>query len=262
MFPVIFESRFFTLHTYWIFFFIAIVAAAYTLIWQAHRNSMKLHFLSANSGLLLLSGIAGARIVYLLLNAKWFFINPGTHLIFDVLKIWDGGLSGWGAIAGLLPTLFYLCKKNEQNFWKWLDTIVPAILVAFSITSLGAFFDGMNYGRETSLPWGVNFENMTVKYTVPIHPTQIYSALYNGILATALIISRNFEKIKTYDFDGFIGLTGLTVFSFLRFLEEFLRGDDTWILLGIRTPFIITFITTAFFGTYLFKKYKKAEKQA
>ena len=144
----------------------------------------------------------------------------------------------------MLIALFFLCKKNEQNFLKWLDVMIPSIIVALIFMHIGAFFDGINYGNETSLPWGVNFESPSIKYAVPIHPTQIYAFLYSIITLVTLQLLKNAEKTKAIvaEQNGLISITGIIIYSTFKFLEEFLRGDDTWIILGVRISQVLTFV--------------------
>ena len=179
--------------------------------------------------------------------------------------IWDKGLSFWGAIVGILLFLYKTTKKNDQKFLKWLDVIIPATILGLAIGHLGTFFEGSNYGTPTSLPWGVNFESPAIRYAVPIHPTQIYAFLYSSILFSVLIHLKKAEKFKIFQKEGAIGLFGISTYLLLKFLEEFIRGDDTLLIFNIRVSQILTFIVLVlssyiFFKTILEKEKKKKRK--
>ena len=241
------------------FFSIATIVGTYTLIKLSSRHGLKLQFLSENSWNLILWTIIGARLASLLVNYQIYFYKFDFQTISHIFFIWDQGLSLWGAIAGFLIAFSLLCKKNEQDFWKWLDVIVPAVILALGIGHIGAFFEGVNYGHETNLPWGVNFESASIKYAVAIHPTQIYAFLYSIIISSSLIYLSHTKKIQNLKEPGFIGLLGIILYNFLRFLEEFLRGDDIQMIFSIRIPQIATLVVVITTGIFLYIKYNRPE---
>lgn len=236
MFPIIFQSQYFTIHSLWLFIAIAIIAGTYTFIKLGLKNGLKLQFLTEHAFLLLISAVIGARVFAILFNWNEFFYEYSTTTFLQIFKIWDKGLSLWGAILLSMVVLYKLCQKNDQNFLKWMDSLVPAFFVGLSIASFGLFLDGSWYGNETSLPWGVNFESPAIKYTVPIHPAQIYIMLYSITIAIAAILLKNH---KFFEPNGKIATVSIMAFSFLHFFQEFLRGDDVEMFLGLRATQII-----------------------
>lgn len=259
MHPVIFQTKFFTLYTFWIFFAAAIIIGTYTLIKLSLRNSLKLQFLSENALKLIIWTIIGARILALIENYNTYFYEFSGKTFLQLFYIWDKGLNLVGAIIGFLLYLFFLCKKSDQDFWKWLDVIIPSLILGLAIGHIGAFFEGVNYGNETSLPWGVNFESPAIKYAVPIHPTQIYAFLYSIAISIWLIFLSQNEKIQNLK-SGFIGLLGVFLYTFLYFLEEFLRGDDVLTVFDIRVPQIFSFIIAFSTGIFLYRRYNKTNR--
>ena len=261
MIPVIFENGVFAIYTLWIFIAIAVVASTYTLIKLSLRNGLKLQFLSDNSFKLFLVGILGARILGVIVNFDTYFYGFTLDNVLQVLYIWDKNLNIWG---GLLAALFYLykiCKRDDQDFLKWLDVIIPSLIIGIGIGSLGAFFDGINYGKETSLPWGVNFENPSIKYTVPIHPTQIYAFIYSAIIAIILVLAGQRKDIEDETPSGLVSIVGIFLFNLMKFLEEFLRGDDTLLLFDIRVSQALTLVVLISSGIILFKRYNTSAKK-
>jgi len=260
MHPIIFQTNFFTLHSLWLFLGVALLVSTYTLIKLSDRNSLKIQFLSENSIRIFICVIFIARITAVITNFSAYFYELSTNTLLQLFYIWDKGLSLWGGVLGLLIAMFLICKKStDQNFFKWMDVIIPSIIIGLAIVHIGTFFDGIGYGKPTGLPWGVNFANPAVKYTVPIHPTQIYAFIYSTIIVSGLTLLSQTEKIKTIEPAGFIGLLGTVAYLFFSFMEEFLRGDDTYLLLGIRIPQIIIFllliaVAVIFYLRYYHKK--------
>lgn len=256
MFPIIFSANFFELHTLWVFFAIALIVSTVVLIRLALSNGLKVQFLSTNAWKIIIWAVIGARIWSIINNYSNYFSEINLPNLLRLFYFWDKGLELWGAIIAALICLYILCKKNEQNFWKWLDVIIPATILGLAIGSIGTFFDGTNYGTPSSLPWAVNFDNAAIKYSVPIHPTQIYAFLYSSITFSILIFLGQNQKIKNMERSGLVGLLGIAIFCFFHFLEEFVRGDDALTILDIRIAQItslialigaITIIYTRFF---------------
>jgi phosphatidylglycerol---prolipoprotein diacylglyceryl transferase len=258
MFPIILQTKYFTIHSLWFFITIALIVGTYTFIKLGLKNGLKLQFLTENSLILLLTSLLGARIFAILFNWKMFFYEYSFETFFQIFKIWDKGLSLWGALIVAIPVLYYLCKKNDQDFWKWMDSLVPAFLVGLAIACIGLFMDGKWYGNETRLPWGVNFESPSIKYTVPIHPTQIYIMLYTAVIAALSIFSIDHPFFKK---SGKSAILAISAFSFLHFLQGFTRGDDVTMIYIMRLPQIIAFIAFAFTLIFYFVHYNKADSK-
>ncbi len=257
MSPTIFQSKLLTIHTFWVFFAFAIIIATYQLIKLATKNSLKIQFLSDNFFKLIIVGIIGARITSIIFNYKTYLYEFSIEAFSRLFYIWDKGLSFWGAMLAMILYFYHISKKQEQNFFKWLDIIIPATILGLAIGHLGTFFEGTNYGIPTSLPWGVNFESPSIKYAVPIHPTQIYAFLYSSIIFASLLNLKQSEKFKIFHKDGATGLAGISVYFLFKFLEEFIRGDDTLIIFDIRVTQILTLIV--FMGSFyiIFNKFLK-----
>ncbi len=241
---------------------IAIITGVYILIKLSINNSLKLQFLSSISLKLIFWTFVGARATAVLINFRTYFYDFGLDSIPRIFFIWDNELSLFGGAIAFFIYFYFACKKEEQNFWRWLDVIVPAGIIALAIGHMGAFFGGINYGSPTSLPWGVNFASPLVKYTVPIHPTQIYAFVYSSIIAISLMTLFSSPKFKAEENTGLMGIGGIGAYSVFRFIEEFLRGDDTILILGIRSPKIIIFLFIIFTGAIFYLRYNKIHKRS
>lgn len=229
MYPVILQIGPITIFSLWIMIAIGFFAALLVLNKLANKNRLKLNFITDHSLVIFFSGLIFARIAYVLANFNLYFQNPNLNNILRIFYIWDRGLSVWGGILGLTLSLVYFARINNENTLRWLDIFVVSILSALVFGNIGAFLDGINYGRETSLPWGVIIDNSL--YTVPIHPTQIYAALYCLLITIVLFNLFNHKIAKN---PGQIAIIGSGLYSFFRFLEEFLRGDESNLFFGMR----------------------------
>lgn len=168
-------------------------------------------------------GILGARIYYVLFNLNYYLANP-----IEIIMIWHGGLAiHGGIIAGLIVTLAY-CKKYNYNTLKLLDIIVVGVILAQAIGRWGNFFNQEAYGMATTreslealhLP---NFiiDGMFIdgKY---YQPTFLYESIWNLFGFIVLIILRKRKNNKT----GQITACYLIWYSIGRIYIEHFRLDS------------------------------------
>ena len=159
----------------------------------------------------LISGVIGARIVFVLLNYQ-------TESLTGLYKVWEGGLSFHGGVLfGMLGGWLYTVRA-KLNFWKIADLCAPSIAIAYALTRIGCFLNGCCYGCPTDLPWGCRFhENGTL--TPLSHPTQIYASITNLLIFWILTRVEKANLPTGAVFSAYVALYGL-----YRFLIEFLRS--------------------------------------
>lgn len=237
MYPILFQLGPITIYSLWIFIAVGFFAALLIVNKLVKKNRLKLQFLADHSLAIFFGGLVLARAVQVLKNYELFFYEISWNSFFQIFYIWDKELSVWGGILGIVLTLLYFCRKMHEDLWKWLDVISVSMLGAFTFGNIGALLDGRNFGIETTLPWGVIIENSL--YAVPIHPVQIYAAIYCALLAMVLYKLINHKIGNT---PGKITVFALGGYSFFRFLEEFLRGDESFVFWGLREAQIYTLL--------------------
>ena len=161
--------------------------------------------------------IIGGRLGYVILY------NPNYYLdnLIDIFKIWEGGMSFHGGLIGVVLASIYFAKKNNQNFFIYLDVISIVAPIGIFFGRIANFINSELYGTETNLPWAVQFIKIDNLYR---HPTQLYEALFEGlILFLILIYLRNKGLIKI---TGLMSGIFLICYSIFRFMIEFLRVPD------------------------------------
>ena len=161
--------------------------------------------------------IIGGRLGYVILY------NPNYYLdnLIDIFKIWEGGMSFHGGLIGVVLASFYFAKKNNQNFFIYLDVISIVAPIGIFFGRIANFINSELYGTETNLPWAVQFIKIDNLYR---HPTQLYEAIFEGlILFLILIYLRNKGLMKI---TGLMSGIFLICYSIFRFIIEFLRVPD------------------------------------
>ena len=155
---------------------------------------------------LILGIIIGGRLGYVLIyNLKYYFSNP-----FEILMIWQGGMSFHGAVIGIILLHIFFQKKKINTFY-FLDLVALSAPIGIFFGRISNFINSELYGRETDVFWSVKFiliDNLNR------HPSQIYEAIFEGLI---LFIILNFLISKDNKKDGYISSLFLIFTQFLDF---------------------------------------------
>jgi phosphatidylglycerol:prolipoprotein diacylglycerol transferase len=254
MIPILYESTWISIQTLWVFVVIALLISSYLAVERLRRERVNFTLLIEHSTFFLICGLIGSRLTYFLFHTDAYIPGFDLRTLINFFSIWDQGFSFWGAAVAIGLALYYRLRKEGEELSKWADALVIPMFTGLIIGDLGTFLSGYSYGTPTDLPWGVLYESYNVKYTVPVHPTQLYSLL----LLIVLLWSKKQLAKKSHFFQksGNTALYLLTSFAFCSFFLEFLRGDDTLLILGIRVPTLLYLSLFCTAGWALYKRYK------
>jgi prolipoprotein diacylglyceryltransferase len=101
---------------------------------------------------LFLSGIAGARLVYMIQYYERDFPDKSpVGLFLAFFQIWNGGIVFYGSVFGGILG-YYLFKKYVLNrfqisTWKLADAIAPLIALGLAIGRIGCYLNGCCWGQ-------------------------------------------------------------------------------------------------------------------
>ena len=126
---------------------------------------------------ILLSGIVGARLLYVFLNQGEFIAEKGK-----VLKLWEGGLVWYGGMMMAIPVGLYALRRFKMPVLRMVDITATVTLLGLGIGRWACFCMADDYGRPTDLPWGVRFNDANALVAeklrgVALHPTQLYMSV-------------------------------------------------------------------------------------
>ena len=102
---------------------------------------------------LIIGIIAGGRLGYILFYNFTYYVNN----IFDIFKIWQGGMSFHGGLLGVIASSYIFAKKNNQNPFFYLDQVSLVAPVGIFFGRLANFINSELYGTVSSSPWSVIF---------------------------------------------------------------------------------------------------------
>lgn len=209
MHPIIFQFGPLTIYSYGVMLAIAVVVCTFLVSTEARRLGFNPDVIFDIVFWIVLFGILGARIFYILLNLEFFLENP-----LETIMIQKGGLAWQGSlIAGGLVGV-WLIQKRRLPLFQMLDLFAPYIALGQAIGRIGCFLNGCCFGRE--VPWGIYFP----VHDAHLHPTQIYESLGLLIVFAAVRLYQGISKIE-----GSVFVFYLILASLLRFIVEFFRGD-------------------------------------
>lgn len=157
----------------------------------------------------IITGIAGARAIYVLTNLS-DFISP-----VEMLRIDRGGLSFHGGLLGGLLSAWFLSRIHKVNLGDMLDLAVPGISVGYMLVRIANIFNQEILGRTTLF------------FPFAQHPTQIYGSLI-GLISLLIhnILARNRENKPGALFWLFV-----FYYSLLRgLIEETFRANPLFLL--------------------------------
>lgn len=188
-------------------------------------------------------GLVGGRLYHVITDNQLYFGEGKNPL--DALRIWDGGLGIWGAIALGAVGAWIGCRVKGVPLPAFADAIAPGIVTAQAIGRVGNYFNQELYGGPTDLPWGLeiyrrvneagaedNLNGVAVNH-IPletVHPTFLYELLWNLLVAGLVVwADRKFRLGHGRAFAVYV--MGYTVG---RTWIELMRTDKANHLFGLR----------------------------
>lgn len=208
---------------------------------------------------LILWSVIGARLWHIFTpSLSSIEIGLTTHYYLshplDILSVWVGGFGLPGALIGGLMALWVFARMNDLNFLELIDILAPGIALAQAIGRIGNYFNQELYGLPANIPWKIFIEPAhrlsgfeSVNY---YHPLFAYESILSfAIFIFLLWLARRFVNILKA---GDLFLAYLGIYSFIRFLLEFLRLDVALVNgININQVFFAIAFICAGIGLYL-----------
>jgi prolipoprotein diacylglyceryl transferase len=213
-------------------------------------------------------GIVGGRIYHLITSPQAYFGEGGQP--WNAVKVWEGGLGIWGAIALGAVGAYIGCRRQGVRFLDFVDSAAPGILVAQAIGRFGNYFNNEIHGSPTDLPWGLKVYawDQAAGHAVldangnPVvlgvfHPTFLYEAIFCVLLAWLLVwLDRRYDLRR-----GQIFALYIAGYPVGRGVIEFMRTDDANHILGLRINSWVS-ILVFLLGVFLFLWFGRRPEEA
>ena len=217
MYPILFKFGFVNIYSYGLMIALAFLVSGSLFSRKVYALGQTRDFAWNLSSWILVGGVLGGRIAYILLNFEYFLSNPG-----EIFMVWHGGLVWYGGfIGGFLSGIVY-SRIKKVHLVETLDLIAPFIALGQAIGRVGCLLNGCCYWKQAS--WGLYFPVFN-EYLIP---TQIFSSLALLVIFFVLRLLQDRPHRQ-----GSVFVIYLLLYSLKRFMMEFIRGDSARSYFGL-----------------------------
>ncbi len=179
----------------------------------------------------LISGVLGARLIYVISNWEAFADNLGSIFSHN-----PGLLDAWGGVlCAILAGLIY-GQRKQMPFWATLDALTPMLAVLGISVALANLSSGSGYGRPTDLPWGIELLGQKS------HPSQVYEAVAATVILGLLWPGRGLVRNAR---PGVYFLWFIAASAGTRLFLEAFRGNSQLLFSGLRSAQVGAWIVLA-----------------
>ncbi|AMO90033.1 prolipoprotein diacylglyceryl transferase [Corynebacterium simulans] len=196
------------------------------------------------------AGIVGGRLYHVITDHQKYFCadcNPA-----DALKITNGGLGIWGAVALGVFAIWVMFKIKKVPMAPFADAVAPGLILAQAIGRLGNWFNQELYGRPTDVPWALDIYyrineageyapvsgRSTGEVITSVHPTFLYELVWNVAVCLFLLWAQKAWKLG----HGRVFALYVAGYTLGRFFVENMRSDEATMVFGLRINVIVSVV--------------------
>lgn len=223
------ELGFFTLRYYSLAYLIGIVLAWWHLskMIKAPGSPMAQRHVDDLFFYCTLGVIIGGRLGYAAFYNPdlWLGWTESETVSWDLLRLWDGGMSFHGGVLGVLAAIGWVTWRAEISFIRACDYISVNVGFGMLLGRLANFINGELWGRpvEEDVSWAMIFPGDPLG--LARHPSQLYEAVLEGALVIAIMLPL-FWKTRARFRPGLLVGVFTVLVAVGRFVAEFYREPD------------------------------------
>ncbi len=163
----------------------------------------------------------------------------------SLFRVWEPGMASHGGFVGVAIALWWFSHRSRIPFLHLGDLVVSAAPVGLFLVRLANFMNGELWGKTTSVPWAVIFED-TGGGPLPRHPSQLYEAALEGCVLFAFMQWRFWRTAVVQRQPGRLSGEFLIAYAVVRMIGELFREPDASLILGLsRGTFYSLFLILA-----------------
>ncbi|MCW8878232.1 MAG: prolipoprotein diacylglyceryl transferase [Kangiellaceae bacterium] len=249
MYPYLLKGDSFTIGTYGVMLAIAYLTGRYLYIKQLNAASES----PINTELLIISllvfGVIGAKIMFLIKNPDQLSNDLTTGLLNG------SGFSSQGAILAAVIVTVAFAKFTHTKLSLLLDNAAVPAIIAYLLARIGCFLAGDDcYGIASDLPWAMSFPEGVAATHEEVHPVPLYEIAYSLIIWQLIV---RYQKQPRKPFETFFLL--FFCWGLCRFLVEFISANPVKLLgmSGSQFGALVMFLIASAFFTKSFLSDKK-----
>lgn len=168
--------------------------------------------------------VIGGHTLYAITNINKFYLlgsaQSFTHFL-SIIGVLFGGSVFYGGLIGALVVGFIYIKATKIPIDIYMDGCAFFAPLFHSFARVGCFFAGCCYGIESSFGFICERNENVELSTVRRFPVQLLESFENLVILLVIIILMRRKKQK-----GGLFYIYLILYTILRFMNEFLRGDE------------------------------------
>ncbi|MBP3892560.1 MAG: prolipoprotein diacylglyceryl transferase [Atopobiaceae bacterium] len=220
--PIAFAMGPFVVRWYGLAYLFGFIACGVIMYRTARRWGINL---TVDDVFTIMTGIAcgvilGGRLGYVLFYGKGYYL---AHPL-SIVMLNEGGMSFHGGLIGAVVGGYVANREVGMSFATLCDLVAIGAPIGLFLGRCANFVNGELWGKETSLPWGVMFDDAGGG-AVYRHPSQLYEALLEGVVMFVVLYVLSLRKPPRPQ-GTFVG-TFLMLYGIFRFCIEFVRLPDS-----------------------------------
>ena len=235
MHPVCFRIGSLTVHWYGVLMAVGFLLGFLNWVLLSRREGRRFEVLSDLLFWIMVGGIVGARVAYVIADLAYFAKHP-----LEIIRVDRGGLIYYGGLIGAGVAIWWFARRRKQRMFDLLDLVITSVPLAHALGRIGCFLNGCCFGTRWAGPWAIRYPadshawcdhvnagllSRFQPHSLPVHPVQLYEAGLNLLLFAALVWLYRHRRVQ-----GVVVSSYLLGYPLLRFGLEFLRGDARTVL--------------------------------
>ncbi len=203
-----------TLQVWGFFAALGVVAASAYAMRVAKRKGLDAQKVESLILWTIVWAFVGARLLHVLAyDPFWYAAHP-----FEILKVWNGGLSSFGGFFGAAAAFFWHMRTSDLPLLKTADTLVQALPLGLACGRVGCF---LIHDHPGTLAHGLG-KFVAVNYPdAPRYDLGLLLGVFDMLLfGTFFLLLRKPRR------DGFLFALFMIVYGPVRFMLDFLRVVD------------------------------------
>ena len=213
------------------------------------------------------AGIVGGRLYHVITDYDKYFCADCNPV--DALKITNGGLGIWGAVALGAVAVWVMFRIKGIPLGPFADAVAPGLVLAQGIGRLGNWFNQELYGAETTVPWALDIfyrvdeagrnapvsGHSTGEVIASVHPTFLYELIWNVLVCLFLLWAHKAWKLG----HGRVFALYVAGYTLGRFFIDNMRADDATMVFGVRINVIVS-VVVFIVAVIIFLSLKKGQE--
>src|SRR5699024_7186020 len=213
------------------------------------------------------AGIVGGRLYHVITDYDKYFCADCNPV--DALKITNGGLGIWGAVALGAVAVWVMFKIKGIPLGPLADAVAPGLVLAQGIGRLGNWVNQGLYGADTTDPAA-----MALLYrgdgagthaavsghargggSASVHPSFLCELIWNVLVCLFLLWAHKAWKLG----HGRVFALYVAGYTLGRFFIENMRADDATMVFGVRINVIVS-VVVFIVAVIIFLSLKKGQE--